>query len=872
MSESPELNPCVPLDESDNNNNQSGGTSPEESERNDILFEEVFLSPNETLRETDRDLTTADREINIVNPELFVSDLAQYRIPSGDQDYNAKLPLVLDPTSTANPDMFRLSLNKLWSWDGNRETWLESYYGQPYPSVFTYEVTDEQFAAYWGKSWLSNLRVTFNNIDAARSSFVDSRDFRGTPFHPLLRVGQNDRPHHDDVSASEQPFYADELDRMSMSQFTSAEIKAEVDFFEEQPPVKKIFIQEPGEATGRLALDPVELKKTSLYRYYDKTVKEEEIECYEDTSVQKFTCDAVKKLNDINESTKNNFNERVEITINTQQGSRISNLLDEYQMDKYILEILAGEPNMELPAIEPEFVEILDETLFERGDPVSVSRRSSNDRINLGAKRKVFEYVFEHGSIISRLSSKDASFYRSINRDTYPIPFQYSQREEEDLLIFTDTIRSQIFMNKFESLVKTPQNIRSFKDILSGKKAFSEIIAYKIEKFNIGDEVEILERDRPMQTFLLMDSDEIKTINFVDTQVRPGSKYVYRISSISFVIASEYSYFQVSDRVSTDMEFEVATSPVTKLIEAPFFEKVVTIAEKPPLAPQVSFVPFQGVDNKMQILLQSNFGERKENPISILPGDQDLISRMRESQETRQDGTLEYATDSMPVSFQVLRLSQAPESYTDFSTPDYVKDISLSGRAAMFVDDEFEPNKDYYYIFRSFDSLGVSNPSDVYRVKMVSYQNGIYMDLEQYVMKPAIDPVANMVFQRVLKIMPAAAQRSLRFSEEAGDLDSRDFVLTAPEIGHIDLGTNTQNSIWGRKFKFRLTSEQTGRKIDINIRFEKHKETITDLDPQIAQDVSDPCRSHTPNVKEEEERKSGNTSGYSPPDPDEPFY
>lgn len=152
-------------------------------------------------------------------------------------------------------------------------------------------------------------------------------------------------------------------------------------------------------------------------------------------------------------------------------------------------------------------------------------------------------------------------------------------------------------------------------------------------------------------------------------------------------------------------------------------------------------------------------------------------------------------------------------------------------------------------MFRSIDRIGISNPSGVFQVKMVSYENGIFMDLKEYEMRPLQRPmIENMCFKRVLKIEPAFDQRVLGFP--GYDLESYDFALSAPFLHMINVGvfdrTGSNNGersapemIWGKKFKIRLTSKHSGKKIDLNVRFnldfsEKSK-------PEKKVDFSDPC-------------------------------
>ena len=125
----------------------------------------------------------------------------------------------------------------------------------------------------------------------------------------------------------------------------------------------------------------------------------------------------------------------------------------------------------------------------------------------------------------------------------------------------------------------------------------------------------------------------------------------------------------------------------------------------------------------MRLLLQSNYGKIKQTPISILSSDTETIQNMYEAQQIDiATGKLEYANDSLPRQFQLIRISSVPTKYSDFSSGKVIT-VDANARTGI-IEDDIEPNKDYYYIFRAIDDRGVSNPSFVYKMRMVSYDNG----------------------------------------------------------------------------------------------------------------------------------------------------
>ncbi len=831
-------------------------------------------------------LRGADREITIINRHLFDDDTWTQK--PGDTNtslFAANAQNILKTENNKKIDPFRFVSGKYWYFNKKEEKLAKpSLEAGVVPARAKVEfdtlIGEEQFSLstrLWYTNWALKFPMTRSEqyvdiyLKGNKSEFFqqvppNQKGFRGKPAIPVPYSRQDHEWYVDSVFSAEQPFYKKELDRMHVSQFTSADIQPHVSQMDEEiiPEVNRVSLYRAF-ANKMNQVDDLAQGETLP----DRTAVQ--INCDYDDKIQKFTCESVLRLTEANDAMRGGVGNYVEIEINTQQGSRISSLLHEFRMDKHILEAITG-PDVKMTT----YAEVTDEQLFgfdyrppsppppPPQPPASqspMSRLSSGTRISSDeqmqpageAQTATATATRTDGPVLSLIEQSNDRFEPSVPERTlnnalrhinevvqktitdyertdelalfdmkqYPIPFE--NHDNKSLLRFTDVIRSQMFLSKLRNYIE-PDKIRSWSDILSGQKAYSEMIGYRIAKHEI---IEGVVEKEPLQQFYLMDSDEIRTINFIDTQISTGKRYLYRIHSINFVVGSLYKY-EIDSMNSYADKYEDAeffapvlvnrTSPFYRIIEAPFFERVVSTEEKPPVFPQVSFLPFQGIADKMQILIQSNFGERFEKPIQILPSDEEQIEKMKEAQPVDPDGKIMFMNDSLPTDFQIFRLSQAPNSYNDFKTSDYIKTIPANGRTLLYTENDFEPNKDYYYMFREIDTRGVSNPTEVYRVKMVSYQNGIYMDMEAYEMQPLEESKISMQFERSLQIMPSTKQRMLSFPEET-DIDSREFALSAPE--DVNIGTNKENPVWNRNFKLRIKSKTSGRKLDVNFKFVK---------------------------------------------------
>ena len=838
--------PCVDVDlnEPGDPPGGGGGTGPVGPENPPGFVSTPFLVPRLNIEKI---VSGGNREVTVINRNLYDDKLWWSRQrPSPwppTRPHDAESILIPEPGNEV--DAFRYAAGKFWLFDGFEEKFakVDNDIGGELPSKITFKtVLEEEIFMQQLSQWHALLRLEF--MDGIRIEFADSYVrgpesqyysqhtdvFQSHYRAPLIKDNiATKKTFIDSVFTAEQPFYKKELDKMQVSQFTSVDINAFITTLDKE--------------------EKREFYLPSLYRMYSNKKNDEDfkVDCEYEDRIQKFPVEAVLELHEANELA-GSFNNFVEIEINTQQGTNVATLLHEFRMDKHILDMLTSED------IKPGvFTEVMDEDLFAaaqtEGDSSiyqELSPYSSiiNDQVQLRATERVLDHV---DSRIKEIPNRTLADYENMRTDHYPIPFENYNRP--GLLRFADTLRSQMFLSKLKDYL-TNDKYRSFSDIINGEKAYSEIIGYRIAKHEIKfDETaqdEVLD-PTPIQEFYLMDSDEVTTIKFIDTQIATGKQYMYRIHSLNFVVGSKYAYGIDGVFTETNVngssqrvvaELLTTTTPIIRIIEAPFFERVVSTQEKPPMFPQVSFLPYQGIADKIQILIESNFGESMQEPIQILESDAEVITRMRRAQDVNNDAKIMYKNDSLPKFFQVFRIEEPPNTYADFANSDYIKTLEPNGRTMLYAEDNFEPNKDYYYMFREIDDMGISNPTEVFRVKMVSYQNGIYMDMEAYEMQPVQDDKIYITFEKALQIVPSLIQRSIKF-EDGVDLDTREFALSVPE--NVDIGNNKENSVWGRKFKARLISTSSGRRVDVNFKFVKNI-TKRELDTIAeASETENPC-------------------------------
>jgi|TARA_R110000824_G_scaffold2081_1_gene9959 hypothetical protein len=470
--------------------------------------------------------------------------------------------------------------------------------------------------------------------------------------------------------------------------------------------------------------------------------------------------------------------------------------------------------------------------------------------------------------------------------------------------------------------------MREINNILSKEPSYSEPIMYRIEKLDIDNNViqNIFiphfadEKDPDIKQILSGAKQKlkpnIKKIRYIDSQVKYGKLYRYKVTQYRIVVASEYRYkfctnhetdkraiaegyedkFDVDtimsaarsgyvegpmvyDAISPPKPGSIPTTagvtpfqfysqksafpafapivgnpgeiiskpwepfvgidiaqphegfqyqklaifksilyPSIRIEEVPYYEEEVVISDFPPIPPNVNFDPLVGKGSQILMTFENQTGDREEIPTFIEPNDKSLFSIQRTAQgrnATKGDGSylmpsLRFKSDDFAKTYQVFKSDTAPSGYGDFSGKKY-KDLDVE-EATAFIED-LEPNKTFYYVFRTVDIHGnVSNPSAVFAVQM-TFNSGVYYPVvNTYEFNQQRIGSKYKEFQQYLKIEAALLQRLV--NKEKSNINDVSSNVKLPILG---IGSH---SLWNqKKFKFRIISKHTGKTIDLNVKF-----------------------------------------------------
>ena len=417
----------------------------------------------------------------------------------------------------------------------------------------------------------------------------------------------------------------------------------------------------------------------------------------------------------------------------------------------------------------------------------------------------------------------------------------------------------------------------------------NETLMYKIEKYKYFSE----SSRTLLQTFYFPNSSFSNIMEYVDTQIKLDTLYEYEVTAYELVYGSKFIFRNrdFNDGISPDGEsdfsptkpvyfsFNVETEAAPKIIEYPLLSKrwryapssvtrgnsqlitnnslngslsypPISVLDRPPVPPGVTILPYDKNATEVlfnfQISTNEYVGENALQYYGLNTKEEEIMEDISRKQKVRplvsptlRSGFLEFETNNQEEirRIEIYRVKNMDVDTTNLRTVykkfngnlHKVLDISefgdeMFGRAKAFdFVDKLEPNQKYYYIFRAFDASGLfSNPSMIHVVELRN-DSGIFTPIIQILDLSVPEqraPKKRMV--RYLKISPS-------------DLQKEPIVQESPEDGRmretIGVVTDTSDRVESNDFVVRLTSTDTGRKIDLRLNF---KQKITS-DKKIAE-------------------------------------
>jgi len=399
-------------------------------------------------------------------------------------------------------------------------------------------------------------------------------------------------------------------------------------------------------------------------------------------------------------------------------------------------------------------------------------------------------------------------------------------------------------------------SLRSYTQFMNGLPARSEVLGFIIEKYKV---VENGTQFDHICNFHILSNNDREVEKFVDTQVRYGSIYEYRIHRVVIVYGNKYVYLDnqtEQQRVAKitqaydiegalrqnvfDLPFGIANMPCVKTFIVPTEKKRVSVVDHPPIFPNVEFIPYRNNSKSIIIAMTSNTGEFSAPPVFLedddrnqfltvaisqgVPGVRDMepdqlfsLDSQLEAPLTDEISTIKFKSDDPATNFEIFRLDEYPKKLIDFRNARKTK-ISKTSDSCVYHDD-LMPDKKYYYVFRVEDIHGhVSNPTHIYEVILRTYDESVRMevkiiqpsDLKEEKMRLTQSKIS---LRQFMKIRPNARQRSVSTVEDGTFSSFKSLPVNKM------LGPRVVTSVWGQEFKLRVISKNTGKEIDIDFKF-----------------------------------------------------
>ncbi len=462
--------------------------------------------------------------------------------------------------------------------------------------------------------------------------------------------------------------------------------------------------------------------------------------------------------------------------------------------------------------------------------------------------------------------------------------FFYDNSSTEVKAAFDNTgvyrfVNSEIAINTLNDVVEMinrnfspPETLENFLNdpVKNNKK--HEVLAYRVQKIG-GPPTGDSRTENTLQNFWFFNQDS--AIKYVDTQVKYGTDYTYKIFSYVAVLGYKYrlsdlavtrqiakddeyyclefydpstgiiknSLFGTNGMISdvnslaTDLQIKTTTpyladlniniEPSLKIVEVPIQEKTFKILDNPPN--DLIATPHHIKDQSNRLAFFLSYDTFSPNtvpyPVALTPQDDQNKADYLAANDLAEDDFTQSESVSMAETFEVYRLSRIPTSYQDFEN-NLRKSIDLrilkQGRIkldAMFME-RVRPNQKYYYTFRAINENGIAGEfTPIFEAELINDGGYVYGNFNQLTAEDLItDNISEplMSFKKLFNVVPNI--QHLLMQPNAADFSDSAFN----QVGEFGLGT-AEDKIWGKTFKLRLTSKKTGKKIDLNIKFNDSK-------------------------------------------------
>ena len=322
-------------------------------------------------------------------------------------------------------------------------------------------------------------------------------------------------------------------------------------------------------------------------------------------------------------------------------------------------------------------------------------------------------------------------------------------------------------------------------------------------------------------------------VQFYEPLSRNVVPQVFAISAVEEAQPQPYMYNNLSEYNSfAPSEFDITKAPeladfyfnvepCIKVFKIPLFAKTVSVLDNP--GNKITAVPFHVINDENKIgfnISQDNF-KPTQYPVCLDGAEISLRDEYLNSKGLYLTDIIKYYSQSPARYLEVYRIKDKPTSYFDFGGS-LVSEIDLRiknekyNRTEFTFSDKINPNEKYYYMFRFVtENFMPGHVSTIYQAEIVDdggYKYALFDSIDTSDFKTEPFTTKSDSFKKLLQVEPNMRQLELLSANADFNKRARD-NLDAVVVGKSD------DKIWDKKFKIRLTSKKSGKKTDLNINF-----------------------------------------------------
>lgn len=253
------------------------------------------------------------------------------------------------------------------------------------------------------------------------------------------------------------------------------------------------------------------------------------------------------------------------------------------------------------------------------------------------------------------------------------------------------------------------------------------------------------------------------------------------------------------------------------------FEETCNVIQPPQPIPDIEFINNKNNRNEVNIAVKLNANYYNAEFIPLEETELAQNDLVAEYNKLGRRPYFHYETEH--ALFEVFRMEKMPKNWDEVDNYKIAEIRHPMPSTSTIIKQNVAIGKKYYYVFRSINSHGLlSNPTPIYQIEMKEDADESFLEIEAVYFKEEEKYQSSRTMTKDIQILPSALHTIFDQSQAPSSLGT-----IKGKVRELNLGI-AEEPIWGKRFKFRITSKDTGKKIDINVNVELTKnKTIEDF-------------------------------------------